>query len=1087
MTRKLIMLARTALTVLLLALPSLVMADETPWVDISSEGVMTFHYDGGKIYCGSPYKMDVKTDGSTPKWNSIASTVTKVVFDEDFKNAPITNCNKWFKGMTNLKTLEGLENFNTSCVTNMSEMFQDCSSIDTLNLYNFDTQNLTNTTEMFYGCSNIKYIFVSDKFVISKVTESGDMFEGCTSLTNYNAKSESQDARHAKDIAEADNEGYFYNFDKKEKVLWVEYQADNKKLVFHYDKLKDFTAVENKLDVAVPSGESDETLYPETTWKQYAENITKVVFLEEVKDARPTYCAKWFSNMQNLTKIEGFEYLNTSEVTSMFEMFRDCYGMKVLDLRNFDTKNVTSMGYMFRNSKNLKHIIVSDSFVVPQDDYKSYQMFVFCSKLPNYNAQVNNYTYAKDVSEGGCLNYWDKLPETAWVEYNDETKTLSFRYDKMNDLTDTDNYSISGLTTQMMTPIDVPGWVAHAEDVEKAVVSEDFKDQMPETCYKWFYGMKNLKSIEGLKNLNTADVTSMREMFSGCEQITTLDLTSFDTKCVRAMKEMFKGCSALTDIIVGDNFTTDRLSDEDDSDNIRDKGTDMFLGCEALTNYNSENVGKEYAKYLRNGGYFTCFSKAVWAKYDSDNATVTYYYDGKRGTEADNCYEYSPIKEYWCGKEHEGKEVDVVLDPSMAEWTTTDMTYLFKIATVNQKDNAFKMKSLTGLEYLNTAGVVRMKHMFAGSGAAELDLSCFKTDSVTDMNGMFRNCTLTSLDLTSFNTANVTKMAEMFFGDSKLTHIYVSENFTVDKVVDSNNMFWQSRLPNYKSEGRSTLGKPFANFTSKGCLTLRKHFKIGDKVYNIDGYKDGSDTYKLTCNDDVEFTDGEAYSADDIFYFDGATASYTRQMKDKWGTVCLPFGVDVSSSTLPSNSCWFYEIGGIKDDIVEMYSPFGLSSQTTPGMPYLICKKDLSNDEMKIATTYTRVVTATVNHHIEGSTTPYLEGAFEDTYLAEAGDYVFDNNKFYKVDDIFSEGKTVKVAPYHAYLTFPEETGDKYGSVISVEKDEETNYIKNLVDGLNNVGNGAEIYDASGRRTDTLQKGLNIVKNGGKTVKVMMK
>lgn len=1081
MTKKLTMLARTALMVLLLALPSIVMADQTPWVDIN-EGVMTFHYDGGKIYCGSPYKMDVKTDGSTPKWNSIASTVTKVVFDEDFKNAPITNCTKWFKGMTNLKTVEGLENFNTACVTNMSEMFQNCSSIDTLNLYSFDTQNLTNTTEMFYGCSNIKYIFVSDKFVTAQVTESGDMFEGCTSLTNYNAKSESQDARHAKDIEEVDNEGYFYNFDKKEKVMWVEYQEDNKTLVYHYDKLKDFTAVANKLDIPVPTAD---TPYPYPAWKENAKNITKVVFLEEVKDARPTYCGMWFYNMENLTKIEGLEYLNTSEATYMFGMFYFCKSLKILDLRNFNTRKSEMMGMMFYCNYNLKHIIVSDDFVVPQENNKSDDMFYSCTKLPNYKSGNYDYNYAKDVSEGGYLNYWNKLSETAWVEYNDDTKTLSFRYDKMNDLTETENYSISGLTTDMLTPIDVPGWIDHAEDVEKAVISEDFKDQIPKTCYKWFYGMKNLKSIEGLENLNTTSVTSLREMFSGCNQITTLDLTSFDTKCVYAMKEMFKGCTALTDIIVGDNFTTVGLSTPEGE--VRDNGDDMFLGCEALTNYNSENVGKDYAKYIRNGGYFTCYSKGVWAKYDSDKATVTYYYNGKRGTTADNCYEYNPDFSYWCGKEHGGKEVDVIVDPSMADWTTTDMSHLFNIATVSTKDSAFTIKSITGLQNLNTTGVTRMVYMFRGTGIAELDLSNFNTENVTTMFGMFMNCQLTSLDLTSFNTSKVTSMTEMFSNCGKFKNIYVSEKFTVDSLKSDNNMFWGSKLPNYKSSGRSTPGKPFANYTSKGCLTLRKHFKVGDKVYNIDGYKNSDTDYQLTCNDDVEFTDGETYSADDIFYFNGATASYTRQMPNKWGTVCLPFGVDVSSDAFPSNSCWFYEIGGIKDDIIEMYSPFGSSSQTVPGMPYLICKKDLTNDEMKIATTYARVVTEPVNHYIEGSTSPYLEGAFEDTYLAEEGDYFLDNNKFYKVDDFFSKGKIVKVAPYQAYLTFPAESSATYGNVLNIEKDDETTYINNLVDGLNNLGNGAEIYDASGRRTDTLQKGLNIVKNGEKTVKVMMK
>ena len=52
--------------------------------------------------------------------------------------------------------------------------------------------------------------------------------------------------------------------------------------------------------------------------------FTKVVFDTSFADVRPKQCQYWFLNFRNLTTIEGLQYLNTSEATTMYSMFANC-------------------------------------------------------------------------------------------------------------------------------------------------------------------------------------------------------------------------------------------------------------------------------------------------------------------------------------------------------------------------------------------------------------------------------------------------------------------------------------------------------------------------------------------------------------------------------------------------------------------------------------------------------------------------------------------------------------------------------------------------------------------------------------------
>ena len=148
-------------------------------------------------------------------------------------------------------------------------------------------------------------------------------------------------------------------------------------------------------------------------------------------------------------------------------------------------------------------------------------------------------------------------------------------------------------------------------DFTKVVIADSFKDYHElTTMSEWFSGFTALTTIEGLTNLDTSEVTDMNGLFFECGELTSLDLSSFETANVENMEMMFDSCSSLKTIIVDkDKWSTTALAlDDADIDN-----EDIFDGCESLeggagTTYDADNIGYEYAHIdggAENPGYLT--------------------------------------------------------------------------------------------------------------------------------------------------------------------------------------------------------------------------------------------------------------------------------------------------------------------------------------------------------------------------------------------------------------------------------------------------------------------------------------------------
>ena len=563
-----------------------------------------------------------------------------------------------------------------------------------------------------------------------------------------------------------------------------------------------------------------------------------------------------------------------------------------------------------------------------------------------------------------------------------------------------------------------------------------------------FYNCKKLTSLD-LSNFTTTNVTNMGGMFSSCSALTSLDLSNFYTKVVWWMDNMFNGCSALTTIYASDKFVTDYVH----------YGGNVFKGCTNLKGYDLSKTNYTYAN-CGTEGYFTPVFE--YAEFDGGTGTLTFRHGLSKPEEAYalNLGESEPG---WLTHNKEIKEV--VFDASFANARPTG-SYMWFYKCTN-------LATIEGFENLNTENMTKMSYMFfLCRNLSSLDLTNFNTGNVTEMWGMFEGCEgLTSLDLTSFNTANVTDMNAMFRGCSTLTTIYASEKFVTDQVRGYDMFSGCTSLKGYSNSMRD---HNYANYKT-GYFT-KLVGKNGDEKIGATGETLATDN--LVLDDDKDFVAYEPFAA--------KAASYNRTMNagTAWGTLCLPFAIAQSQET----GCKFYSLTGIDNDndciTLESYEE---GAEIPAGTPVLF-KINEGVPELEISAQNADLVikpVAGTNKEVNlvGSFTKI--GGKDNQGLTDT-DYIIGKDKFWLVSELKKDGnsKGVGIKPMRAYI-HPTTASQARAAMLSIGKGDGTTVIDNL-NAISNDAN-AEYYDAIGRRTNGLQKGLNIVKRGSKTYKIMVK
>ena len=969
----------------------------------SSTQTLTFKKNVGETLPSNSVVVKDKMTVATINNKLGNGTIVHIVFDKSFSTYTPTSLSSFFENLTELETITGLEYLNTEKVTDMSDMFSNCSALTSLDVTNFNTEKVTNMSFMFYKCSKLTSLDVT-KFNTANVTDMNGMFFSCVALTSLDvskfntvnvtnmpqmfykcSKLTSLDVTKFNTANVTDMRSMFYgcktltsldvskfntvnvtnmssmfynclaltsldvtNFNT-EKVTNMSYMFSSCSKLTSLDVSKF-----NTMNVTNMSSmfSSCNTLTSLDVRNFNTEKVTNMSYMfyscssltsldvthfntEKVTDMR-----FMFSSCSSLTSLD-VTYFNTAKVTNMSYMFSSCLSLTSLYLTNFNTANVTNMSRMFENCRALTTIYASSKFVTTKVS-NSDDMFNNCEKLKGeevwtkYNA--TDKTYAK--IEGGYFSR--AIPR---VKYADGT--LTFFLASKETLGENEYGIYDGGAT--------PTWLVNKANVTKVVFDPAFANARPTKCNEWFQGCEKLTSIEGIEYLNTSQVTDMHNMFYNCYYLQTIDFSGFDTRKVKDMSNMFYNCGGLKSLDIS-NFNTSEVT------NMRG----MFYHCIGLTS----------------------------------------------------------------------------LD----------------------------------LSHLNTSKVSIMISMFELCfNLSSVNLSGWDTRNVGSMDHMFEKCiSLKTLDLSGFDTREKTcDMDDMFNTCKELTTIFVSDKFAVGtRGTGDGTMFLEcKKLKGANDFDKNKTGIDNANYKT-GYFT-KLVGKNGDEKIGATGEPLATDN--LVLDDDKDFVAYEPFAA--------KAASYNRTMNagTTWATLCLPFEVSLANKNFRA----FKLLSA--DDVTGTVELEEIKTRIEAGTPVIIKMKDgetklnftVANKE--IAKDVQTAETANGNYQLQGLYTQKMFSKDTDNNC-----YIVKGDKLMNPAKLLDKTTTESVGskPFRAYMVDNSSAPAAGARMFSISVGGSTTAIEQLE---STADSKAEYYDLQGRRLQNLQKGVNIVKRGGKTMKVIIK
>ena len=773
--------------------------------------------------------------------------------------------------------------------------------------------------------------------------------------------------------------------------------------------------------------------------------IVHIVFDKSFSTYTPTSLYRFFMNLTKLETITGLEYLNTANVTDMSYMFFNCSSLTSLDVTHFNTAKVTNMSFMFSRCSSLISLDVTHFNTANVTDM--YEMFSSCSSLTSLD--VTHFNTANVTDMNGMFSSCSKLTSLDVTNFNTANVTdMSYMFCNCVALTSLDVTNFNTANVTRMT--------------------------------RMFLSCSSLTSLD-VTNFNTAKVTDMSYMFSDCLALTSLYLTNFNTENVTNMEKMFSLCQALTTIYASSKFVTTQVSNS----------SGMFSKCKKLKGeeeWTNKATDKTYAKI--EGGYFSGGIPRV--KYA--DGTLTFFLTSKE-TLGENEYELNSGKKLpeWV-KQHSFSITKVVFDTSFANARPTSCYMWFYLCG--------NLNQVEGIKNLNTKEVTDMAGMFCKCrDLSSLDVSGFNTEKVTDMSEMFYECislklldvakfntanvksmsnmfnncqNLASLNVTNFNTANVTNMQGMFYSCPALTTIYASDKFVTTNVETGSNMFFNciklKGFIDYKNNSDKT-DHTYANYKT-GYFT-KLVGKNGDEKIGATGETLATDN--LVLDDDKDFVAYEPFAA--------KAASYNRTMNagTTWATLCLPFEVSLANQNFRAFKLLSADEGTETVELEEIEGSIAAGTPVIIKMKDGATKLDFTVANKEIAKDVQTAETANGNYQLQGL---YTQKEFsKDT---DNNCYIVKGSKLMNPAKLLDKTATESVGskPFRAYMVDNSSAPAAGARMFSISVGGSTTAIEQLE---TTADSKAEYYDLQGRRLQNLQKGINIVKRGGKTMKVIIK
>ena len=612
-----------------------------------------------------------------------------------------------------------------------------------------------------------------------------------------------------------------------------------------------------------------------------------------------------------------------------------------------------------------------------------------------------------------------------------------------------------------------PNWLAQKRNITKVVFDPSFDAVRPTSCCSWFRGFIKLTELQGLEYLHTDAVEYMNYMFSDCYRLPSLDVSHFNTSNVTNMSGLFYRCYSLPSLDLR-NFDTSNVTDMSDMFNQNGGFLQKKLKSIDVSSFNTSKVTN------MSGMFSNCYLLETLDVSNFDTKEVT---DMNKMFNA--CYSLTEL--------------------NVAGFNTSKVTNMSGMFYGCSKITSFDLRNF------DTSQVTNMSNMFSTcSELTHLDVTSFNTSNVTDMSKMFYSCKkLPSLDIRNFDTSNVKNMYNMFANCYALSTIDVS-HFNTSNVEDMASLFYNCTslkeldLSNFDTSkthvtkedpryyGMEAMFEYCNNLETiyvgdKFVITGEYGWMFGycEKLFGAVGYdknKKGSDMANNQTGYLKKYKKYGEHKSEKVELY-GNKAHYLRNHTYEWATMCLPFAF----ATDENAAFRFYALKGIEGNSLSV-SP--LTGTIAAGTPVFVRGANTAGNKIEIVGIDDVLVNVA---QTQTTTTANLVGTFADKTDLAADNYIILKDNFWLADELLKgrPGSSVNINALRAHIT---PAAPLRAAVLTISAEGEGTVTGiDAINGDVNSANGAETFDLQGRRIDSLQRGVNIVRIGGKTKKIVVK
>lgn len=402
------------------------------------------------------------------------------------------NMEYWMQGNKSLITAD-LTGLKMSQVTTMYRMFADCTEMTSVNFgENIDTSNVTSMYDVFSGCHSLTTIENLDKFDTSKVTTMTGMFWHCFSITSLDLSS--FDTAHVTEMP-----GMFASCDKLTSVTFSE-EFDTSSVEKMYDLFRYCSSLETlELPEAFDTSNATEI----QNMFEGCKSLKSLELPENFDAASAINMERMFCDCLSLTSLELPDVFRTSNAKYMYQLFQGCSKLTSLELpETFDTSKVTDMYAMFNNCTALTELNLPESFNT--------------TNVKKMDSMFAGDTALKKITLGDQF-------------YVQNATDLSAMFSGCSSLETIDGDLIFSAAT----------------DNQAQNLSSMFSNCGKLGKVNFVYVDADGNEVENPTIVSFPYLTTMANMFSGCQNLTSIDMGGWQMQDLTNTSSMFKDCSAL--------------------------------------------------------------------------------------------------------------------------------------------------------------------------------------------------------------------------------------------------------------------------------------------------------------------------------------------------------------------------------------------------------------------------------------------------------------------------------------------------------------------------------------------------------------